>query len=178
MRCCRCFRRRPWWSPPVLSADGRLIIGLVVLAAAVGALLGDNAAYALGRSGLRRVADRLFASGKNRQRLEWARGQLREQGAWIIIVARFIPGGRTATTYVAGTLEMPWRRRFLPFDGVAVVVWALYSSALGYFGGSAFEDNLWLPLLIAFAVSVLVAGVGELVRRKLLKGGKQQQSGS
>ena len=104
------------------------------------------------------------------------RTQLRLHGAWIIIIARFIPGGRTATTYVAGTLEMPWKRRFLPADTAAAVLWSLYASALGYFGGAAFENNLWLPLLIAAGVSVLVAGAGELVRRKVLGGHKQSDS--
>ncbi len=157
----------------VLASRGDLNIGLVAAAAAVGALLGDNSAYGLGRSGLRRVADRLLGSDKNQQRLAWARRQLRSRGGWIIIVARFIPGGRTATTYVSGTLQMPWKRRFLPFDTIAAVLWAAYSSALGYFGGSAFEHNLWVPLLIATGASLLIAGAGELLRRRFLDRGDQ-----
>ena len=152
----------------VLASRGRLEIGLVIVAAAVGAALGDNSAYWLGRSGLRRVVHRLFASEKNQQRLNWARTQLQQRGAWIIIVARFIPGGRTATTYISGTLDMPWKRRFLPADTAAAILWSLYSAGLGYFGGSAFEHNLWIPLLIATGASVLVAALGELVRRKFL----------
>ena len=154
----------------VLASRGRLEIGLVIVAAATGAMAGDNTAYGLGRSGLRRVTNRLLGSEKNQQRLEWARTQLQHSGAWIIIVARFIPGGRTATTYMSGTLDMPWKRRFLPADTAAAVIWSLYSVALGYFGGSAFEHNLWIPLLIATGASVLVAGLGELVRRKFLNG--------
>jgi membrane-associated protein len=152
----------------VLASRGRLNIGLVAVSTAAGALLGDNSAYWLGRSGLRRVTERLMGSEKNQRRIEWARGQLRERGGWIIIVARFIPGGRTATTYVAGTLEMPWKTKFLPFDAVAAVIWALFGSALGYFGGTAFERNLWVPVLIAIGVSSLVAVGGELFRRKVL----------
>lgn len=152
----------------VLASRGRLDLALVIVAAAGGALLGDNTAYALGRSGLRGVVNRLFASERNQQRLDWARTQLQHSGAWIIIVARFIPGGRTATTYMCGTLDMPWKRRFLPADAAAAIIWSLYSAALGYFGGSAFEHNLWIPLLIATGASVLVAGLGELVRRKFL----------
>jgi membrane-associated protein len=155
----------------VLASRGRLDIGLVTAAAAVGAMLGDNTAYALGRSGLRRVVDRLFRSEKSQRRLDWARTQLKHRGAWIIIVARFIPGGRTATTYISGTLDMPWKRRFLPADTAAAVIWSLYSAALGYFGGSAFERNLWIPLLIATGASVLVAGLAELLRRKVLDRG-------
>ena len=139
---------------------------MVATAAAVGAILGDNCAYWLGRSGLSRVTDRLLGSESNQRRLRWARTQIQQNGAWIIIVARFIPGGRTATTYIAGTLEMPWKRKFLPADTFAAVVWALFSSALGYFGGSTFEKNLWLPILIATGASLLIAGAGELVRRR------------
>ncbi|MGN6871649.1 MAG: DedA family protein [Solirubrobacteraceae bacterium] len=152
----------------VLAAQGHLNIVLVVIAAAVGAFAGDNTAYGVGHSGLRRLADRLMNSEKNRRRLEWARGQLQHRGGWIIIVARFIPGGRTATTYVAGTVGMPWKSRFLPADGAAAVLWGLYSSALGYFGGAAFENNFWLPMLIASAAGILLGAVAELLRRNVL----------
>lgn len=152
----------------VAAANGRLIVWLVAIAAALGAFAGDNASYVLGASGLRKITDRLFKSGKNKERLEWAGTQLRAHGPQVIIVARFIPGGRTATTYVSGTLGMPWRRRFVPADGAAVVIWAAYATAIGYFGGAKFENNLWLPLLIATGASVIVAGLGELVRRKVL----------
>ncbi len=151
----------------VLAANGRLQIVLVALAAIAGAVLGDNCAYGLGRGGLRRLADRLLHSPGFQDKLRWARGQLQSRGAWIIIIARFIPGGRTATTYVAGTLRMQWRRRFLPADTAAGTIWSLYACALGYFGGAAFEHNLWLPLVIATGASVLVAIGGELVRRRL-----------
>jgi membrane protein DedA with SNARE-associated domain len=152
----------------VLAANGDLNIVLIVLAAAIGALIGDNAAYGVGRSGLRRLATRLLRSEKSKHRIDWARTQLSRHGPAIIIVARFIPGGRTATTYVAGTLQMRWKSRFLPADSAAALLWALYSAGLGYFGGRTFERNLWLPLLIGAGVSLLVVAVGELLRRKVL----------
>jgi membrane protein DedA with SNARE-associated domain len=155
----------------VLAANDHLSIALVLLAAATGALLGDNAAYGIGHSGLRRLAGRFMRSDKSRRHLEWGREQLERHGVWIIVVARFIPGGRTATTYVAGTVGMPWKRRFLPATTVAATLWALYSSGLGYLGGSAFENNLWLPMLIGAGVSLLVGGAGEVARRKVLAGG-------
>jgi membrane-associated protein len=153
----------------VLAANGHLNIALIVIAAALGALLGDNGAYAVGHSGLRRLADRFLDSEKSRRRLGWARSQLQHHGVWIIVVARFIPGGRTATTYAAGTVGMPWRR-FLPADAIAASLWALYAAGLGYIGGAAFQDNLWLPMLVAAGASLLVGGLGELVRRRALNG--------
>ena len=155
----------------VLAAQGHLSIELVVIAAGIGALTGDNTAYAVGRSGLRRLADRVMRSEKNRRRMEWGQKQLQRHGGWIIVIARFIPGGRTATTYGAGALGMPWKSRFLPADGLAAALWALYSSALGYFGGSAFKNNLWLPMLIAAGAGILLGAVAELLRRKVLDRG-------
>ncbi|MGH3417908.1 MAG: DedA family protein, partial [Actinocrinis sp.] len=152
-----------------LAADDRLIIELVVVAAAAGALLGDNAAYGIGNSGLRRLSDRLLTrSEKGRRSLRWGRDQLQHHGVWIIVVARFIPGGRTATTYVAGTVSMPWTSRFLPATAIAAALWAMYASALGYLGGSAFEHNLLPPMLIGAGASLLIGGAGELLRRKVL----------
>jgi membrane-associated protein len=102
---------------------------------------------------------------------------LSTRGVWIIVVGRFIPGGRTATTYVAGTVEMPWKRRFLPADVIAAGLWGLYASALGYVGGRSFENNVWLPMLIGAGASLLVGGIGELVRRKLLDRGGEEKDG-
>ncbi|HEX7293132.1 MAG TPA: DedA family protein [Solirubrobacterales bacterium] len=151
----------------VLAANGELILPFVILAGALGSLLGDNASYGLGATLGRRAERRFFSSGRSRQRLEWARRQLRERGAVIIIAARFIPGGRTATTFSAGALAMPWRR-FVAIDAIAAGIWATYITLLGYFGGATFEDDLWKPLMAAGAVAVLVATAGELLRRAKL----------
>jgi membrane protein DedA with SNARE-associated domain len=62
---------------------------------------------------------------------------------------------------------MAWRARFLPSDGAAAVAWSLYAVGLGYVGGAAFEHNLWIPLLIAGGASIVVALLGELLRRWL-----------
>lgn len=151
----------------VLAADGGLSLPLVVLAAVVGSLLGDNVSYGLGASLGRRAERRFFSSDRGRRQVEWARGQLHERGAVIILAARFIPGGRTATTFSAGTLEVPWRR-FFAIDALAAALWSTYVALLGYFGGSAFKDDLWKPILAAGAVAILVASVAELIRRTRL----------
>ncbi|HWM64045.1 MAG TPA: DedA family protein [Solirubrobacterales bacterium] len=151
----------------VLAANGDLNPVLVACAGTVGGCLGDNASYGLGATLGRRAERRFFSSGKARERVEWARRQLQERGAVIIVVARFVPGGRTATTFSAGALKMPWRR-FLAIDVIAAALWATYMTLLGYFGGSAFEESLWKPLLAAGLVAAAVAGGAELVRRARL----------
>jgi membrane-associated protein len=144
----------------VVAGAGGLSLELVVPAAMAGAFLGDNTAYLIGRRYGTRVSGRYFRGEKARLRLEWAERQLTERGGELIIVGRFIPGGRTAVTLSAGMLHYPWRR-FVLFDAVATLGWALYASLLGYFGGRAFEDAPWKGLLLALGIAFAVAGAVE-----------------
>jgi membrane-associated protein len=147
----------------VLAASGRLSLPLVVVSAAVGAAAGDNLAYLIGRRFGDPATRRFFSSEKSRQRLAWAQRQLSVRGGQLILVGRFIPGGRTVVTLTAGLLHYPWRR-FVALDGVAALVWALYAAGLGYFGGRAFENAAWKGLLLALGVGFAIAGLTEAVR--------------
>lgn len=159
-------------SSGVLAAKGQLSVVLVLAAGWSGALVGDNISYALGAHVGRPVVRRLFGGGRSKRMLEWATDQLRVRGRILIVAARFIPGGRTAVTFASGTVELPWRR-FLAADLVGVTLWAVYATALGYVGGEAFEDSVWKPLLVAFAVAALVGAVGEGWRRYTQRSGRR-----
>jgi membrane protein DedA with SNARE-associated domain len=149
----------------VLAAQGELLIWAIVPVVAIGAFVGDNLCYWLGRKVGDPIADRLFDDEKGQARLKWAEEALRRRGSILIGIGRFIPGGRTATTFAAGTLEMPYRQ-FVVADAVAASLWAIYVSMLGYLGGETFKDSLWLPLVTSFAAAMAV-GVGFEVWRRL-----------
>ena len=155
----------------VVAAQGDLSILLVIPAAALGALVGDNLSYLLGRRIGDPVADRLFPGEKGQGRLAWAERAVQRHGGVLVVVGRFIPGGRTASTFAAGTLEMPWRR-FIVADLVAVVVWAVFASMLGYAGGSTFEDSTGLSLLASLGVATLIGVAIEVWRRVQRQRGK------
>ncbi|MBD0317394.1 MAG: DedA family protein [Thermoleophilia bacterium] len=146
----------------VLAGSGDLVLPLVIVFAAGGAILGDNTAYAIGRLAGGWVRRRFFG-GDRRERLEWAEKNLRERGGYLIVVGRFIPGGRSAVTLTAGLLAMPWRR-FIAFDVAAGTVWASYAGLLGYFGGKTFEEEPWKGLILAFAIAFGVVAAVEMVR--------------
>jgi membrane-associated protein len=147
----------------VVASAGDLNLMLIVAAAASGAFLGDNTAYFIGSRFGTRINERFFSGEKARKRVAWAQQQVTERGGELILVARFIPGGRTVVTLSAGTLGYPWRR-FVLFDAVAALVWALYASLLGYFGGHAFEEAPWKGLLLALALAFAVTGTVEVIR--------------
>ncbi len=160
----------------MLAGEGHLVIWLVVVAAALGGFVGDNASYFVGRSVGSHVVDRFFESGKRRERLDRAERGVRRQGGLLILVARFIPVGRTATTLAAGTLGMPWPR-FAVADAVAAVLWAVYASMLGYMGGSTFEHSLWKPLVFALGMAGVLALAAEVYRRVQKSRGRDILSG-
>jgi membrane-associated protein len=148
----------------VVAGTGGLSVGLCILAASLGAFVGDNISFGLGHFLGHRVERRFFKGEKSQKRLLWAQQTLDDRGGYLIVVARFIPGGRTVVTFTAGFVEtFPWRR-FLVFDAIAAVIWGSYSVLLGYFGGRSFEEEPWKGLLLAFGVAVGVTAVVEGVR--------------
>jgi membrane-associated protein len=146
----------------VLASTGDLILVLVIAVAATGAILGDNTSYWIGRMLGDRIVERFF-KGERRKRVDWAEKQVNERGGYLIVVGRFIPGGRTVITLACGLLEMRWRR-FIAFDVAAGIVWASYAALLGYFGGRTFEESPLKGFLVAFAIALAVTGAIELYR--------------
>jgi membrane-associated protein len=146
---------------PIVPSETAVVT--VIVLAASGAFAGDNTSYLIGRHYGEPAKRRFFSGKKARERIHWAELQLHERGGELIVVSRFIPAGRTVVTLSAGGLRMPWRR-FATFDAIAAMVWALYASLLGYFGGRAFEHQPWKGLLLAVGIAFTVAGGIELVR--------------
>ena len=144
------------------SADPRIAV-LVVLAAA-GAFLGDNAAYLLGRRFGPAVSRRIFAGERGALRRAWAQRSLEKYGIRIIVGCRFIPGGRTAVTLTCGLIGYP-RRSFILGTGLAGVLWASYAFFIGRLGGQTFEGRPWAGLLVGLGITLAVSGVIEVARR-------------
>jgi membrane protein DedA with SNARE-associated domain len=146
----------------VLAAHGDLRIELVLIAAAAGAICGDNVTFWLGKTLGERVAEKLF-SGARRRHLDRAHKMVEERGGYLIVIARFIPAGRTAVTFACGSLDWEWIR-FIKYDVAAGVIWGSYASLLGYFGGKTFEDSPFKGFLVAFAVAIGITCGVEVVR--------------
>ena len=144
------------------SSTGEPNVVFVALVAAAGAFTGDHISYFIGRYGGGALLGRF---GQNRTvsgAMGWARKELDIRGGLVLVVARYIPGGRTATTLTCGATGYPLRK-FTFFDAIAALSWGIYSTAIGYFAGHWFEGDpirgLMLGLGIAVGVTVLVEGI-------------------
>lgn len=148
------------------SADPR--IAILVALAAVGAFLGDNLAYLLGRRYGGSAARRFLSGERGARRRAWAERALDRFGARLIIACRFIPGGRTAVTLTCGLVGYP-RRSFIAATGCAAVVWASYAFFIGRLGGTVFEEKPWVGLLVGLGAALVISALAEALRRAGLR---------
>ena len=145
----------------VFAASGSPELLPLIAVAAGGAFAGDHISYALGRA----TGRRLGARARRAKVMTWARTAIAERGGLILVVARYIPGGRTAVTLTMGATGYP-RARFTAFDAVAVaaLTWAGYSALIGYLGGQTFEGDPLRGLLFGLGLAASVTVVVEVVR--------------
>jgi membrane protein DedA with SNARE-associated domain len=154
----------------VAVSSGGTNVVLLGLIAAVGAMIGDNIAYAIGRSvgttRFRWMRRPRFAAG-----FELARRALQHNGAGLILVGRFIPVGRVAVNMSAGALGFSWRR-FLPLSAISAIIWSVYSAGIGLLFGHWLEDQPLLGAIFgigfALAIGVIIDRVTAIRRRRLL----------
>jgi membrane-associated protein len=139
------------------------VVPLVVLVA-LGAFCGDNVSYWLGHRFGTRVADRLLSGDRGQRTRRWAERTLERYGMRLLIVARFVPGGRTAVTLTAGITHYPIGR-FRLAVGIAAVIWTAYAFGIGVVGGRTFRDNTLAALGLAFGVAALASVLIEVGRR-------------
>ncbi|NEA32716.1 DedA family protein [Streptomyces sp. SID13031] len=147
------------------ASTGEPDLLLVIAMAAAGAFLGDHLSYVLGRGAGGRLLDRLEPGTKRHKMSRWARNALEERGGLVLIVARYIPGGRTAVTLTMGAVRYPLRN-FSLFAALAASSWGLYCALVGYIGGKAFEDNPLKGVALGIGLALGVTLIVELVRHK------------
>ncbi|MFJ2505363.1 DedA family protein [Microbacterium sp. NPDC087592] len=140
------------------TGDGNLL--LLGAVAAIGAAIGDNIAFVIGR----RLGTTRFA-WMRRPRVAatfaYAQQALDRRSATLILGARYIPVGRVAVNMSAGALEFPWRR-FLPLSLIAGASWSVFSLAIGLLAGAWIKDQ---PLLSAGIGIVIALVIGFTIDR-------------
>lgn len=139
------------------AGAGHLQIPFVIMAAAAGAIGGDNCGYWIGRTGGRGVAVRF---GKyirlNERHLQYAEGFFVRHGQKTVFLGRFVAVMRTWTAFLAGLNRMPYPR-FVVFDAAAGITWSTL------FGLLAFKLGQNLPLLQKILKVLGVGGVALVI---------------
>ncbi|ACI51704.1 SNARE associated Golgi protein [Gluconacetobacter diazotrophicus PA1 5] len=106
------------------AATHRLDIGWVAVAAVLGAIMGDNFGYLIGRTYgyrlLERHGSKVYLTS---QRLMLGRYLFRRHGGKVVFFGRFIAILRVFVALLAGANHMPWHT-FLLFNALGGIGWA------------------------------------------------------
>ncbi|MGN9805405.1 DedA family protein [Micromonospora sp. L32] len=142
-----------------LTVYGGLSLPVTIGVGALGVFAGDLACYLLGRSAPDRHAPRHAEPSRARRMAGRVTRGLRQPGPLVILLCRFVPGGRMAACFSAGRSRYPYRL-FLFYEGAAATGWAAYGGLVGHLGGTALTESAWRLALIAAAAAAGFAAAG------------------
>lgn len=150
-----------------LAVDGRASAWLVGIIAATMSWLGDMVVFQLFKRRLSHVLDRWNWGRRLHRGIHDAIAKLGRSSTYgAIIGARFIPGGRLATSAAAGIAGVS-TRGFSLCAGLGAVLWASLQTGLGYFAGTATGLPFWASSLIGVGVGLLIGVcVGVIATRR------------
>ena len=144
------------------AATHRLDILVIVPVAAVGAILGDQIGYFVGRwIGFRVLARFGRKIGLSEERLELGRFLFRRYGGRVVFLGRFVAVLRTFVALLAGANQMAWHS-FLMWNALGGIGWTSLYGFGAYLLGDAFR-RISGPAGIALAVIGGIALVTALV---------------
>lgn len=145
----------------------RLEIALVIVAAAAGAVIGDNLGYLVGREGGSRLLGRWGRYvGLDERKLRLGRYLFEKHGGKAVFFGRFVAILRVWAAFLAGTYAMPWRS-FLAYNATGGVVWAAGMGTLAYsFGASVAHMDGIIGAASVVTATVLMGGLLLILRRQ------------
>ena len=147
----------------VLASQGHYSIVWVIVLAAAGAIVGDNAGYWIGRKGGRALLRKIpYLRDYFERVLPPAERFFERHGAKAVFFGRFISILRVTAAWLAGISHMPWWR-FLFWNAVGGIIWATIFGVVSYYSGRAAADAINEYGLYAGAgliVVIVIAVVG------------------
>jgi membrane protein DedA with SNARE-associated domain len=138
----------------------RLNITVVIAAAAIGAIVGDNVGYLVGRRfGYALLVQYGPLAGMHAQRIKLGQFLFAQHGGKVVFFGRFVAVLRALAALLAGINCMGWRR-FVFFNASGGILWAAGYGMAAYMVGERLER-----------VRGLVAVIGAVVGATLCAGG-------
>lgn len=156
------------------AAQHSLRIEYIILLAFLGAVIGDNLGYLIGRKGgrpfLQKYEHYFFVSEK---RIRFVEHYYEKHGGKTVFIARFTAFLRALAAITAGVSHMEYKKFFL-YDLAGAAIWSITISLLGYFLGqnwpllSKIINRVGWGFFIVF-VLIIVGIIIYRRRRKLAK---------
>lgn len=159
----------------VVAHAGALPLWAVMVAAALGAIVGDQVGFVVGRRHGPGLLDRLPSRLRRPEQVERTLALIRRRGAVAVIVGRWTAAFRALVPGIAGMSRMR-RSHFTVANVVGGVIWAVLVAGGGFLAGASYrvlEQRLGVVsgvLLGVFAVTLTVVLVVRRRRHRRLVG--------
>lgn len=137
----------------------------VMLAAAVGAIVGDSIGYEIGRHFGSQLEETRLGRWIGEHRWDKARSYLDDTGGKAIFLGRFVTFARSLVPALAGDAHMDYAR-FLAWNAAGGLIWSVLHVGVGYVAGPSYKTVERVAGPIGLAV-VAVVVVGALTIRRL-----------
>ncbi len=147
-----------------LASQGFLDIKILIAGCFFFAVLGDSIGYLIGK----KLGPKIFTKDNSiffhKKHLEQAQRFYDKHGGKTIILARFIPVIRAFAPVVAGVGKMDYKR-FLIFNLVGGVLWAIGVTLAGYYLGSLIPDvdKYLLPIIGLIIIASVLPGLHHML---------------
>ena len=148
------------------GSTGELNIAHVVLAAMIGAIVGDNAGFWIGRTiGVRWVVRHRSRLQLTIRRLKLGQYLFLRHGGKVVFFGRFVAVLRVLAALLAGLNCMNWWR-FLLFNALGGIVWAgAYGLGAYAFGETLTSALSRIGLIVGVAAAIAVVAALVIARR-------------
>ncbi len=141
------------------AIDHQMSITLIIIAAALGAIIGDNLGFYVGHTGGKAFVERygryLFLKP---ERMKKAEEFFAKHGDKTVFLGRFIAILRAWAAFLAGVNQMHWRT-FLVYNAAGGIIWAIIYGLLGYYAGRLFQNNFSKVEHLASIITWSLAGI-------------------
>jgi membrane protein DedA with SNARE-associated domain len=135
----------------VLASQGSLELVPVMIAGALGAVMGDSALYWLARLAGERFEPQV-EKVRSDQRVERALKILGDRSTVLLVFGRYVPGLRFLINATMGATRFPYPHFFV-WSAVGGTTWAIYTTLLAYHVGTSLEGYPLASILISGAIT-------------------------
>jgi membrane-associated protein len=154
-------------------ATVKLDVNLYVLIAGliIAAVSGNFTGYWFGRKTGPVLYHRKDSFFFKKRYLKAAEDYYNKQGAFALIMGRFVPIVRTFAPIFAGVVKLDFKR-FALYNFAGAIIWIASLTLLGYFLGKRFEKEIndyLLYIIIGFIVITTIPLVYTFVKKKVVK---------
>ncbi len=148
-----------------LARRGYLNLNLVMMIALAGTYTADVTIYFLGRNKGEGIISKFPVAKKYYPKVKTL---FDKYGIWAIFITRYLYGFRLAAAATLGLMKMR-RRKYLPFNFLSCMIWAILIGSLGYMFGASLEALIgqikhYEKVVVLFIITV---GLGAWLLRRV-----------